>query len=48
MDYEWTMNEPQSHGWKSMWINSIHDVIISNIDVYNNKDGELHTNKLNS
>jgi hypothetical protein len=28
-----------NHEWKSMWMNSIHDVIISNIGVYDNKDG---------
>jgi len=39
------MNEPWSHAWKSMWMNSIHDVIIFNIGVYDNKDEELHTNK---
>jgi len=39
------MNEAWNHEWKSMWMNSIHDVIISNIGLYDNKDGELHTNK---
>jgi hypothetical protein len=23
-NYKWTMNGLQNHGWKSMWLNSIH------------------------
>ncbi len=33
IDYRWVMSGLQSYGWKSMWMNSIHHVIIFDVDV---------------